>query len=288
MRQFKITQKITARTPVLERYLREVEQEPMITQAEEIELARLIKNGDLKAEEKLIRANLRFVISVAKKYSGQSISLEDVINDGNIGLIKSAKKFDETRGFKFISYAVWWIRQSIMEQMPNYKRSIRMPLNVEAMLLKIKKWSIEFEQKNGREPSQMEICDEFDNLEGSDFMKMQSHSIGEYSLDSKLEVDGESTFADFLPSDTIDVFESIEKENRSNKICRILDSCLSHMESDIIRMTYGIGIPNRPDGMSNDEIGKHFFLTSERIRQIRERALKKLKSVAKTRRIFND
>lgn len=278
MRQLKITQKITARTPVLDRYLKEVEQEPMITQAEEIELARLIKKGDVKAEEKLIRANLRFVISVAKKYSGNSIPLEDVINDGNVGLIKSAKKFDETRGFKFISYAVWWIRQSIMEQIPNYRRAVRMPLNVEAILLKVKKWSIEFEQKNGREPSQMEICEVFDKLEGSDLAKMQSHSSGEYSLDSKLESDGESTFADFLPSDTIDVLESIEKDDTLNQIYRVLDSCLSHMERDIICMSFGIGIPNRPDGMSNDEIGFRYSLTGERIRQIRERALRKIKN----------
>ena len=200
MRQLKITQQITNRTPSVERYFAEVERQPLITPAQEIELTKQIKLGDKSSEDKLILANLRFVISVAKKYARSEIPLDDLINEGNLGLIKAAKKFDETRGFKFISYAVWWIRQSILESYPTYIRSIRVPLNVQQVHDKIRKWSNEFEKKNERQPSVTEICEQFD-METANYNKMLSHFGGEYSIDSKTSEDDDCTHADLLQSD---------------------------------------------------------------------------------------
>jgi len=286
MRQLKITKQITNRTPSVERYFREIEQEPMINQEQEIELAKRIKLGDKIAEAKLIKANLRFVVSVAKKYARADVQLEDLINEGNIGLIKAAQRFDETRGFKFISYAVWWIRQSILEAYPVHYRSVRVPLNVQASYDKIRKWSTEFEQKNEREPSVMEICEQFD-IENSSLNKMVSHFNGEHSLDSKVRDDDEGTFADLLSSGNIDVYDSIEKENMSAILETAMDTCLSHMEKEILCLSFGIGIERR-EGLTNEEIGNKFMLTGERIRQIKEKALRKIRNSSRCKRLFRE
>lgn len=286
MRQLKITKQITNRTPSVERYFREIEQEPMINQEQEIELAKRIKLGDKIAEAKLIKANLRFVVSVAKKYARADVQLEDLINEGNIGLIKAAQRFDETRGFKFISYAVWWIRQSILEAYPVHYRSVRVPLNVQASYDKIRKWSTEFEQKNEREPSVMEICEQFD-IENSSLNKMVSHFNGEHSLDSKVRDDDEGTFADLLSSGNIDVYDSIEKENMSAILETAMDTCLSHMEKEILCLSFGIGIERR-EGLTNEEIGNKFMLTGERIRQIKEKAVRKIRNSSRCKRLFRE
>lgn len=286
MRQLKITKQITNRTPSVERYFREIEQEPMINQEQEIELAKRIKLGDKIAEAKLIKANLRFVVSVAKKYARADVQLEDLINEGNIGLIKAAQRFDETRGFKFISYAVWWIRQSILEAYSVHYRSVRVPLNVQASYDKIRKWSTEFEQKNEREPSVMEICEQFD-IENSSLNKMVSHFNGEHSLDSKVRDDDEGTFADLLSSGNIDVYDSIEKENMSAILETAMDTCLSHMEKEILCLSFGIGIERR-EGLTNEEIGNKFMLTGERIRQIKEKALRKIRNSSRCKRLFRE
>ena len=276
MRQLKITKQITNRTPTVEKYFSEVERQPLITQEQEIELARRIKAGDKEAEDILIKANLRFVISVAKKYATKGILLSDVINDGNVGLIKAAKKFDETRGFKFISYAVWWIRQSILEAYPTHKRSIRIPMNIQTVYDKVKKWSNEFEQKYEREPTIHEVCEEF-NLEKSSYIKMLSHTGGEHSIDEKAGEDDDFTFADLMASDTIEIYEEIETQNSSYLINKALHICLNHVERDVICKFYGIGTPHK-EGMSLDEIGNFYCLTSERIRQIKDKALKKMRA----------
>lgn len=287
MRQLKITPKITHRTKSVERYFSEIEKENLITQEQEIELAQRIRAGDKEAEEILIKANLRFVVSVAKKYSRSEMPLEDVINEGNIGLIKAAKKFDETRGFKFISYAVWWIRQSIIESMPTHIRSIRIPLNVTAAHEKIKKWSMEFEQKNEREPSILEICEQFD-METANYKKINSHCTGgESSLDKPIGEDETGTFADLLPSEKIDTYDIIENEDRIAKVREVLDLCLTHMERDIICMAFGIGI-ERSEGLSNDEIGRQYSLSPERIRQIKEKCLRKLRQNQRCLKILTD
>lgn len=286
MRQLKITKQITNRTPSVERYFREIEHEPMINQEQEIELAKRIKLGDKIAEAKLIKANLRFVVSVAKKYARADVQLEDLINEGNIGLIKAAQRFDETRGFKFISYAVWWIRQSILEAYPVHYRSVRVPLNVQASYDKIRKWSTEFEQKNEREPSVMEICEQFD-IENSSLNKMVSHFNGEHSLDSKVRDDDEGTFADLLSSGNIDVYDSIEKENMSAILETAMDTCLSHMEKEILCLSFGIGIERR-EGLTNEEIGNKFMLTGERIRQIKEKAVRKIRNSSRCKRLFRE
>jgi RNA polymerase primary sigma factor len=258
----------------------------MINQEQEIELAKRIKLGDKIAEAKLIKANLRFVVSVAKKYARADVQLEDLINEGNIGLIKAAQRFDETRGFKFISYAVWWIRQSILEAYPVHYRSVRVPLNVQASYDKIRKWSTEFEQKNEREPSVMEICEQFD-IENSSLNKMVSHFNGEHSLDSKVRDDDEGTFADLLSSGNIDVYDSIEKENMSAILETAMDTCLSHMEKEILCLSFGIGIERR-EGLTNEEIGNKFMLTGERIRQIKEKALRKIRNSSRCKRLFRE
>lgn len=275
MRQLKITPLITNRNRTIELYFTEVEKEGMISPEEEIDLARRIKLGDKKAEDKLTKANLRFVISVSKKYANRGIPLEDLIGEGNIGLIKAARKFDETRGFKFISYAVWWIRQSILESFGTHMRSIRIPLNVQGMNEKIRRFSNEFEQHHERIPSAEEICLEF-GLTDAAYFKLTSYSGKEYSLDSKPNDDSEETFADLTPSGVIDAYEIMDSEDMSSGIEEAMDMCLNDIEKNILRLFYGIGI-ERKEGLSNDEIGKIYHLTGERVRQIREKALKKLR-----------
>ncbi len=274
MRQLKITKSITNRESAsFEKYLQEIGKEELITAQEEVELARRIRQGDQKALEKLVRANLRFVVSVAKQYQTQGLSLPDLINEGNLGLIKAAKKFDETRGFKFISYAVWWIRQSIMQALAEQARIVRLPLNQLGAANKVKKAFSELEQKFEREPSAEELSQLLDLPMDkiANTMKMPGKHV---SMDAPLVQGEDSTLLDVIENsdspgaDSVLMNESLQKEiNRSL-------ATLSEREQDVIKMFYGIGIQH---GLSLEEIGEKFDLTSERVRQIKEKAIKTLR-----------
>ena len=274
MRQLKITKSITNRESAsFEKYLQEIGKEELITAQEEVELARRIRAGDQKALEKLVRANLRFVVSVAKQYQTQGLSLPDLINEGNLGLIKAAKKFDETRGFKFISYAVWWIRQSIMQALAEQARIVRLPLNQLGAANKVKKAFSELEQKFEREPSAEELSQLLDLPMDkiANTMKMPGKHV---SMDAPLVQGEDSTLLDVIEnSDSPGADSMLMNESLQKEINRSL-ATLSEREQDVIKMFYGIGIQH---GLSLEEIGEKFDLTSERVRQIKEKAIKTLR-----------
>ena len=273
MRQLKITKSITNRESAsLDKYLQEIGREELISVSEEVELAQRIKKGDHAALEKLTRANLRFVVSVAKQYQNQGLSLPDLINEGNLGLIRAAQKFDETRGFKFISYAVWWIRQSILQALAEQSRIVRLPLNQVGSLNKISKELSKFEQENERRPSPEELADRLglpvDKV--SDTLKVSGRHI---SVDAPF-VDGEdNSLLDVLPNDDSPMADSsLNKESLSKEVDRALKQ-LYDRERDILKMFFGIGCPE----MTLEEIGAKFDLTRERVRQIKEKAIRRLK-----------
>lgn len=274
MRQLKITKSITNRESAsFEKYLQEIGKEELITAQEEVVLARLIRTGDQRALEKLVRANLRFVVSVAKQYQTQGLSLPDLINEGNLGLIKAAKKFDETRGFKFISYAVWWIRQSIMQALAEQARIVRLPLNQLGAANKVKKAFSELEQKFEREPSAEELSAVLDLPidKVTNTMKMPGKHV---SMDAPLVSGEDSTLLDVLENgDSLGADSGLLNESLQKEINRSL-ATLSEREQDVIKMFYGIGIQH---GLSLEEIGEKFDLTSERVRQIKEKAIKTLR-----------
>jgi RNA polymerase primary sigma factor len=274
MRQLKITKSITNRESAsFEKYLQEIGKEELITAQEEVVLARLIRQGDQRALEKLVRANLRFVVSVAKQYQTQGLSLPDLINEGNLGLIKAAKKFDETRGFKFISYAVWWIRQSIMQALAEQARIVRLPLNQLGAANKVKKAFSELEQKFEREPSAEELSAVLDLPmdKVTNTMKMPGKHV---SMDAPLVSGEDSTLLDVLENgDSLGADSGLLNESLQKEINRSL-ATLSEREQDVIKMFYGIGIQH---GLSLEEIGEKFDLTSERVRQIKEKAIKTLR-----------
>jgi RNA polymerase primary sigma factor len=274
MRQLKITKSITNRESAsFEKYLQEIGKEELITAQEEVELARRIRQGDQRALEKLVRANLRFVVSVAKQYQTQGLSLPDLINEGNLGLIKAAKKFDETRGFKFISYAVWWIRQSIMQALAEQARIVRLPLNQLGAANKVKKAFSELEQKFEREPSAEELSAVLDLPmdKVTNTMKMPGKHV---SMDAPLVSGEDSTLLDVLENgDSLGADSGLLNESLQKEINRSL-ATLSEREQDVIKMFYGIGIQH---GLSLEEIGEKFDLTSERVRQIKEKAIKTLR-----------
>ena len=273
MRQLKITKSITNRESAsLDKYLQEIGREELISVSEEVELAQRIKKGDHAALEKLTRANLRFVVSVAKQYQNQGLSLPDLINEGNLGLIRAAQKFDETRGFKFISYAVWWIRQSILQALAEQSRIVRLPLNQVGSLNKISKELSKFEQENERRPSPEELADRLglpvDKV--SDTLKVSGRHI---SVDAPF-VDGEdNSLLDVLPNDDSPMADSsLNKESLSKEVDRALKQ-LYDRERDILKMFFGIGCQE----MTLEEIGAKFDLTRERVRQIKEKAIRRLK-----------
>jgi RNA polymerase primary sigma factor len=280
MRQLKITQQITKReSRSLEKYLQEVSKEGMITPEEEVELAQRIKNGDEAALNKLVRANLRFVISVAKQYQNTGLTLEDLINEGNLGLIEAAKRYDHTKGFKFISYAVWWIRQSILKAAADNSRTIRLPHNRLGEIQKINKATSEFEQKYEREPTPEELAEildmEIEKVENSIQMsKKQS------SLDAPManDEDNNSLISVLENTSTPKPTDGLIHESLATDIERTL-SYLKGMEAEVIRMFYGLG--GRQE-MTLEEIGNTFGLTRERIRQIKERGLRRLRRLSKT------
>ena len=280
MRQLKITKSITNRnTASLDKYLQEIGKEDLITAEEEVELARRIKSGDDVALEKLTKANLRFVVSVAKQYQNQGLSLPDLINEGNVGLIKAASRFDETRGFKFISYAVWWIRQSILQALAEQSRIVRLPLNQVGSLNKIKKTSSKLEQSFERPPSANEIADEMEvpDHKIDTAMKIATRYV---SMDAPLVADEDTNFLDlFVPKDAPETDEFLMHESLGREIQRSL-ATLSEKERDVINMYYGIGLNH---GLTLEEIGSKFNLTRERVRQIKEKAIRRLRHTSRSR-----
>ena len=273
MRQLKITKSITSRENAsFDRYLQEIGREELLTVEEEVELAQRIKKGDHKALEKLTKANLRFVVSVAKQYQNQGLSLPDLINEGNVGLIKAAEKFDETRGFKFISYAVWWIRQSILQAIAEQSRVVRLPLNQVGSVNKINRILNQFEQENERRPSIDEIADKTDipHDKIEDALKVNTHQV---SVDAPVSDSDSTSMIDFMQSDSEPETDSeLVMESLREEIAAALN-VLNERERNVIEAFYGINQPER----TMDEIGKRYGLTRERVRQIREKAIRKLK-----------
>jgi RNA polymerase primary sigma factor len=274
MRQLKITKSITNRESAsLDKYLQEIGREDLITVEEEVELAQRIRNGDRVALEKLTRANLRFVVSVAKQYQNQGLSLPDLINEGNLGLIKAAEKFDETRGFKFISYAVWWIRQSILQALAEQSRIVRLPLNQVGSLNKINKAFSKFEQENERRPSAEELAEQLDIPVDkiADTMKVSGRHI---SVDAPFVEGEDNSLLDvMINDDSPNADRMLMNESLSKEIERVLAHTLSDRERDIVKKFFGLGMPE----MTLEEIGDEFGLTRERVRQIKEKAIRKLK-----------
>lgn len=274
MRQLKITKSITNReSQSLDKYLQEIGREDLITADEEVELARKIRQGDQIALAKLVKANLRFVVSVAKQYQNQGLTLPDLINEGNLGLIKAAKRFDETRGFKFISYAVWWIRQSILQALAEQSRIVRLPLNQVGSLNKINKAFSKLEQEYEREPSPEELAKLLDIPEEkvADTMKVSGRHV---SMDAPFVQGEDNSLIDVLENhdapraDKLLMHESLQKE-----IERSL-STLTERERDVVKLFFGIG---QNHGLTLEEIGDKFDLTRERVRQIKEKAIRRLR-----------
>ncbi|MCD6354866.1 MAG: RNA polymerase sigma factor RpoD/SigA [Prolixibacteraceae bacterium] len=279
MRQLKITKSITNRESAsLDKYLQEIGKEELITVEEEVELAQRIKKGDQAALEKLTRANLRFVVSVAKQYQNQGLSLPDLINEGNLGLIKAAEKFDETRGFKFISYAVWWIRQSILQALAEQSRIVRLPLNQVGSLNKINKAFSKFEQEHERKPSPEELAEslELPADKVADTLRVSGRQV---SVDAPF-VDGEdNSLLDVLVNnDSPKADRTLIMESLSKEIHRAL-ATLTERESDIIELFFGIGCQE----MTLEEIGERFGLTRERVRQIKEKAIRRLRHTSRSK-----
>ena len=277
MRQLKITKSITNReSEALEKYLAEIGHEELLNTDEEVELAQRIRKGDRKALERLTKANLRFVVSVAKQYQNQGLSLPDLINEGNLGLIKAAEKFDETRGFKFISYAVWWIRQSIMQAIAEQSRIVRLPLNQVGSVNKINRLLNKFEQENERRPSVDEISEQID---------LPEDKVGEAMMVSGRHVSVDAPFVDGEDNSLLDVLindnapmadRQLVKESLRTEIDSVLQT-LNERERLIISAFYGIGQPE----MTLEEIGNKYGLTRERVRQIKEKAIRRLRNDTK-------
>lgn len=282
MRQLKISKSITNRESAsLDKYLQEIGREDLISVEEEVELAQAIKRGDRRALEKLTRANLRFVVSVAKQYQNQGLSLPDLINEGNLGLIKAAEKFDETRGFKFISYAVWWIRQSILQALAEQSRIVRLPLNQVGTLNKIIKAQQKFEQENERRPSSAELAKELDIAEDkiADTMKVSGRHI---SVDAPFVEGEDNSLLDVLVNeDTPNTDKSLINESLSVEIERAL-STLTEREAEIVKLFFGIAGCQE---MTLEEIGDKFGLTRERVRQIKEKAIRRLRQSNKCKNL---
>jgi len=279
MRQLKITKSITNRESAsLDKYLQEIGKEELITVEEEVELAQRIKKGDQTALEKLTKANLRFVVSVAKQYQNQGLSLPDLINEGNLGLIKAAEKFDETRGFKFISYAVWWIRQSILQALAEQSRIVRLPLNQVGSLNKINKAYSRFEQEHERKPTAEELSTELDLPADkiSDTLRVSGRHI---SVDAPfVEGEANSLLDVLINDDSPDADHSLINESLSREIDRAL-ATLTERERDIIKLFFGIGCQE----MTLEEIGEKFGLTRERVRQIKEKAIRRLRHTSRSK-----
>src|SRR5882757_7983027 len=280
MRQLKITKSITNRESAsLDKYLQEIGREDLITAEEEVVLAKKIRDGDERALAKMVKANLRFVVSVAKQYQNQGLSLPDLINEGNLGLIKAARRFDETRGFKFISYAVWWIRQSILQALAEQSRIVRLPLNQVGSLNKINKAYSKLEQQFEREPSAEELADMLDLPidKVSDTMKVSGRHV---SMDAPFANGEESSLLDVLVNlDSPKADTGLMNESLSKEIDRAL-STLTERERDVVKLFFGIGLNH---GLTLEEIGDKFDLTRERVRQIKEKAIRRLRHSSRSK-----
>ena len=280
MRQLKISKQITNReSQSLDKYLQEIGKVDLLTPDEEVELAKRIKEGDQMALERLTKANLRFVVSVAKQYQNQGLSLGDLINEGNLGLIKAAQRFDETRGFKFISYAVWWIRQSILQALAEQSRIVRLPLNRVGSLNKISKTFSELEQKYEREPSPDELAEVLDvnSAEVVDTMKISGRHV---SMDAPFVQGEENSLLDVLENDgdpTPD--QGLINDSLRKEVQRAL-STLTQREADVITLYFGL---NGEHSMTLEEIGERFSLTRERVRQIKEKAIRRLRHTSRSK-----
>ena len=279
MRQLKISKSITNRESAsLDKYLQEIGHEELLTTDQEVELAQRIRKGDKRALERLTKANLRFVVSVAKQYQNQGLILPDLINEGNVGLIKAAEKFDETRGFKFISYAVWWIRQSILQAIAEQSRLVRLPLNQVGSVNKIARELSRFEQEHERKPSVDEIAERVDLPEDkiADAMKANSRHV---SMDAPIADGEDSSMIDFLAGDSSNTDRELAIESLKAEVSRIL-KLLTDKEQKVLRAFFGIdGSPE----MTLDEIGEKYNLTRERVRQIKEKALRRLRHNTKNK-----
>ncbi len=284
MRQLKITKQVTNReSPSLDKYLHEIAKVQLITAEEEVALAKKIKQGDEKALSRLINSNLRFVVSVAKQYQNQGLSLPDLINEGNLGLIKAAQRFDETRGFKFISYAVWWIRQSILQALAEQARIVRLPLNKIGSVNKVNNAFSILEQEFQREPTSEEIAEVLD-MAPKDVKEALKATNKHVSMDAPLKPEEENTLYDvLLASDNVSPDSELLDDSLRKEIERSL-STLSAREADIVRLYYGL---NGEPPYSLEEIGKLFNLTRERVRQIKEKAIKRLKHTYRSKILRN-
>ena len=280
MRQLKITKQVTNReTASLDKYLQEIGKVDLITADEEVELAQRIKAGDQRALEKLTKANLRFVVSVAKQYQNQGLTLPDLINEGNLGLIKAAQRFDETRGFKFISYAVWWIRQSILQALAEQSRIVRLPLNKIGSINKINKMYALLEQSNERPPSAEEIAKELD-MTVNDVKESMKNSGRHLSMDAPLVEGEDSNLYDVLRSgESPNLDRELIHESLQTEIERALET-LTPREADVVRLYFGLS-DQHP--MTLEEIGETFDLTRERVRQIKEKAIRRLKHTSRSK-----
>jgi RNA polymerase primary sigma factor len=280
MRQLKISKQITNReSQSLDKYLQEIGKVDLLTPDEEVELAKRIKEGDQMALERLTKANLRFVVSVAKQYQNQGLSLGDLINEGNLGLIKAAQRFDETRGFKFISYAVWWIRQSILQALAEQSRIVRLPLNRVGSLNKISKTFSELEQKYEREPSPDELADVLDvtSSEVVDTMKISGRHV---SMDAPFVQGEENSLLDVLENETDPTpDQGLINDSLRKEVQRAL-STLTQREADVISLYFGL---NGEHSMTLEEIGEKFNLTRERVRQIKEKAIRRLRHTSRSK-----
>ena len=280
MRQLKIIKQVTNReTPSLDKYLLEIGKIDLITAEEEVDLAKRIHKGDLDARDRLINANLRFVVSVSKQYQHQGLSLQDMINEGNVGLIKAAERFDETRGFKFISYAVWWIRQSILQALAEQSRIVRLPINRIGHINKMKRIFTVLEQEFEREPTTLEISQALE-LAPADVKKAIKNSGRYISMDAPLsDDDGGNMYDVFLSEDA----SSPDKELLTDSLCKEIERALNTLtrrEAEVIRLYYGL---NGRHSHTLEEIGEEFNITRERIRQIKEKGIKRLKHASKNR-----
>jgi len=284
MRQLKITKQVTNReTLSLDKYLHEIGKVDLITAEEEVQLARLIREGNKAALDRMIKANLRFVVSVSKQYQNQGLSLPDLINEGNLGLIKAAQRFDETRGFKFISYAVWWIRQSILQALAEQSRIVRLPLNKIGSINKINKTFSQLEQEFQREPSPEEIAQiiSISPQEVKDAIKISSRHL---SMDAPIHTDEENTLYDILlRNDNVRPDNQLMIESLQKEIDRSLNT-LPNREAEIIKMYFGLG---EKSAYSLEEIGTKFGLTRERVRQIKEKAIKRMKTAFRSKFLKN-
>lgn len=287
MRQLKITKQVTNRETVsLDKYLQEISREDMVTPEQEVELAMRIKKGDQAALDKLTRANLRFVVSVSKQYQNQGLTLPDLINEGNLGLIKAAERFDETRGFKFISYAVWWIRQSILQALAEQARIVRLPLNKIGSINKVNRAFSELEQKYEREPSYDEVAEDLD-MTVEEVEASMMNSTRSVSMDAPFGEEGDSgTLYDVLSGDKEDTSpdSGLMSQSLKNEIQSALSS-LTPREADVLKLYYGIG-GNGRNTLTLEEIGMKFDLTRERVRQIKEKAIRRLKHSTRSTKLI--